>query len=198
MSEQIRALEKEIFELTSQLHAAQAAAEPVEVKNYTFQTLTGSTTLDDLFAGKDKLLAIHNMGQGCRYCTLWGDGLNGFLPHLESALSVVMLSKDSPDVQQRFANSRQWRVRMASHGGGDYQQEQVAGDGMDNAPGVVSYERVNGKILRRSSAYFGPGDLYCSVWNFLALAGLNAENWTPQYNYWLRPKQLEDGGENVL
>lgn len=198
MSDEIKALEQKIFDLTQELHQARAAADPVEVNNYTFDTLTGSTTLKDLFAGHDKLLVVHNMGQGCRYCTLWGDGINGFLPHLESVVSVVMLSKDSPQVQQKFAHSRQWRMRMASHSGGDYLKEQIAGDGMDNAPGVACYHLVNGKIFRGASAYFGPGDLYCSIWNFLSLAGLDAGSWTPQYNYWLRPKELEDGGDNIL
>ena len=49
------------------------------------RTLAGETTLLDLFGDRDTLLAIHNMGQGCRYCTLWADGFNGLLPHLESA-----------------------------------------------------------------------------------------------------------------
>lgn len=30
------------------------------------------------------------------------------------------------------------------------------------------------------------------------IAGLSPSDWTPQYNYWLRPKELEDRGENVL
>ena len=78
-----------------------------------FETLDGERSLLDLFAGRDKLLAIHNMGQGCRYCTLWADGINPFLPHLEAAMSVVLLSKDPPETQRRFANSRGWRFRTA-------------------------------------------------------------------------------------
>jgi predicted dithiol-disulfide oxidoreductase (DUF899 family) len=60
-----------------------------EVPNYSFATESGEATLSDLFAGNDKLLAIHNMVQGCRYRTLWGDGFNDFLPHLESWMGVV-------------------------------------------------------------------------------------------------------------
>ena len=85
-----------------------------------FDTLDGRTSMRALFGDKDRLLLIHNMGQGCRYCTLWADGFNGFLPHLESVMSVVLVSKDPPDVQRAFANSRGWRFRLASHGGGDY------------------------------------------------------------------------------
>jgi predicted dithiol-disulfide oxidoreductase (DUF899 family) len=89
------------------------------VKNYLFDTLNGQTTLLELFADQDRLLVIHNMGQGCRYCTLWADGLNGFVPHIESGMALVLVSKDAPELQRRFANSRAWRFQLASHGGGD-------------------------------------------------------------------------------
>ena len=68
---------------------AETSAPAVEVPAYRFQTLSGEVSLLDLFAGRDVLFAIHNMGQACRYCTLWADGLNGFLPHLEDRFAVV-------------------------------------------------------------------------------------------------------------
>ena len=52
-------------------------------------------------------------------------------------------------------------------------------------------------MLRKSSAVFGPGDLYCSMWNLLGLAGLGEAEWTPQFRYWSRPEALDDGGANV-
>ena len=104
----IAALEAQIFELTTQLNALRKAEHGDAVPNYTFATQAGETSLLELFGDHDTLLAIHNMGQGCRYCTLWADGFNGFLPHLESAMSVVLLSRDAPELQRQFANSRGW------------------------------------------------------------------------------------------
>ena len=46
-------------------------------------------------------------------------------------MSVVLLSKESPEVQRRFANSRGWRFRLASHSGGDYIREQTVVAGQD-------------------------------------------------------------------
>jgi predicted dithiol-disulfide oxidoreductase (DUF899 family) len=69
-----------------------------EDRNHTLTTIEGEVSLLDMFGVRDKLLLIHNMGQGCRYCTLWADGFNGFLPHLESIMSVVLVSKDPPEV----------------------------------------------------------------------------------------------------
>ena len=196
--EKIVELEGRIGELIAELNALRKTTPGTPVPNYTFETLTGQVTLLELFGGKDKLLAIHNMGQGCRYCTLWADGFNGFLPHLESALSVVLLSKDPPEVQRRFSNARGWRFRLASHGGGDYISDQSVCDGDDNFPGAVVYERDGDTILRKNACVFGPGDLYCAMWSLLGLAGLDDEDWTPQYSYWTRPDELDDGGSNVL
>ena len=108
MTSKIAEIERQIHELNTELNQLRRDNEGTEVENYSFDTLDGSVSLLELFGDKDKLLVIHNMGQGCRYCTLWADGLNGFVPHLESALSLVLVSKDAPDVQRSFANSRGW------------------------------------------------------------------------------------------
>lgn len=198
MSPEIAAVEKQIFELKRTLTELRRNNPPDEVPNYTFEALHGPVTLLDLFGSKDRLLAIHNMGQGCRYCTLWADGFNGFVPHLESVMSVVLLSKDTPGTQRRFANSRGWRFSLASHGGGNYIREQTVLEDQENMPGAVLYERSGQRILRKNACIFGPGDIYCSMWSLLGLAGLDAEAWTPQFHYWTRPRQMDDGGQNLV
>ena len=187
-------LEQRIGELIAELNAARKANAGTPVRNYTFSTLYGTVTLHDLFAGKDRLLMIHNMGQGCRYCTLWADGFNGLLVHLESVFSVVLVSRDSPDTQRRFANARGWRYRLASHADGDYIREQSVIDGQDNYPGAVVYERDGDTILRKNSCAFGPGDIFCAMWSLLGLAGIGESEWMPQYAYWTQPAKLDDGG----
>jgi predicted dithiol-disulfide oxidoreductase (DUF899 family) len=197
MSE-IEQLQQEISQKIGRLNELRKSAKPTPVPNYPFQTLEGSVTLLELFAGKSKLFAIHNMGQGCRYCTLWADGINAFLPHLESEFGVVLLSKDPPELQRRFANGRGWRFRMASHGGGDYIREQSVVEGQDNMPGMVIYVREGDQVLKLNSAVFGPGDLFCSIWHILSLAGVGEDDWTPQYSYWQRPQKMDDGGLKIL
>lgn len=194
----IAGLERQIADLTAELNELRRAAPGREVPDYALQTLAGEVRLSDLFAGRNQLLAIHNMGQGCRYCTLWADGINGFLPHLESVMAVALLSKDAPADQRRFANARGWRFRLASHLGGPYISEQSTSPGHGNMPGAVLYERSDGKIRRKNAVVFGPGDRFCPVWDFLALAGRAPDSWTPQFSYWQRPSDLDDGGENVL
>ena len=195
---EIQATEQQILELNQKLLELRKANDGGDVANHTFRTQAGDTSLLDLFGDQDRLLMIHNMGQGCRYCTLWADGFNGFLPHLESVMSVVLVSKDDPNTQRRFANSRGWRFCLASHGGGRYIKEQTCGEGSDNMPGAVMYERDGDRITRKNACVFGPGDLYCSMWSLLGLAGMGEREWTPQYSYWQRPTALDDGGQNVL
>jgi predicted dithiol-disulfide oxidoreductase (DUF899 family) len=198
VSDEIAKIEKQLFELTIKLNELRKNHSGDEVRNYRFSTLDGDVSLLELFGSSDRLLVIHNMGQGCRYCTLWADGFNGFLPHLESAMSVVLVSKDSPDVQRTFANSRNWRFRLASHGGGDYIREQTVMDDQGNMPGAVVYARDGDQIRRKNAAVFGPGDLYCSIWNLLGMAGRSESDWTPQYRYWGPPRKMDDGGANFI
>ena len=115
------------------------------------------------------------------------------------------MSKDCPDLQREFANSRGWRFRLASHGGGEYMVEQSVLEGAGNMPGAVVYERDGDgdgdgdgdAIYRKSACVFGPGDQYCTMWSLLGLAGMGEDEWTPQFRYWRQPAQLDDGGENV-
>ncbi len=195
--EEIRAVEEQIGSLITKLNQLRSAHRGETVRNYVFEDLNGEVSLRDLFGEREQLLVIHNMGQGCRYCTLWADGFNGLLPHLEDALSVVLVSKDPPAVQRSFANSRGWRFRLVSHGGGDYIREQTVMSGEDNCPGAVVYERAGDDIYRKNDCVFGPGDLYCSLWSLIGMAGFDASSWTPQYRYWRRPGKMDDGGQDV-
>ncbi len=195
---ELQKAEKELFELKNKVAKLRSETKPTEVKNYLFKTTEGEVSLRELFGSKDILFLIHNMGQGCRYCTLWADGLNGFIQHIESQYAIAMVSKDEPSLQRKFSNSRGWRFRMASHGGVDYITEQSVVAGEKNMPGIVCYIKKGDQIFRKNSATFGPGDEFCPQWNILSLAGVSAEEWTPQFNYWKRPEKMDDGGENLI
>jgi predicted dithiol-disulfide oxidoreductase (DUF899 family) len=198
MQDEIAELEMQIVKLIGELNELRKTNRGAEVPNYRFRNLEGEISLLNLFGTRNQLLLIHNMGQACRYCTLWADGFNGMLAHLESAISVVLVSKDSPETQRLFANSRGWKFRLASHGGEEYIREQSVMVDSDNYPGAVVYERDGDVIYRKNECVFGPGDIYCSMWSLLGLAGLGADNWTPQFTYWQRPETLEDGGKNLV
>lgn len=194
---EIQKLENEVYELSLKLAKLRKDSKPEPVNNYKFKDVAGEVSLASLFGTKETLIAIHNMGQGCRYCTLWADGIDAFLPHLESFSSVVLFSKDNPESQRQFANSRGWRFRMVSHAGTAYSLEQSVISGKENMPGVVVYQKQGDKIFKKNSSVFGPGDSFCSFWHLSSLAGVTEENFTPQYRYWAAPQKMDDGGANL-
>ena len=74
----------------------------------------------------------------------------------------------------------------------------LTGEAKRNEVVYRSGARKGDQIFRKNSCVFGPGDIYCSMWSLLGLAGLSEAEWTPQYNYWQRPAKLDDGGENLI
>src|SRR5262245_53204167 len=102
----------------------QAAVGPDPVKYYTFQRAGGgSVRLSELFGDKADLFVIHNMGQSCPYCTLWADGFNGAYAHLSNRAAFVISSPDTPEKQQKFAESRHWTFPMVSHEGTTFAED---------------------------------------------------------------------------
>lgn len=90
----------------------------MEVRDYILTDSDGRRmALSDLFGEKDDMILIQNMGRSCPYCTMWADGFNGVLDHLEDRAAFVVVSPDAPPVQKQFARSRGWRFRMVSSKG---------------------------------------------------------------------------------
>jgi predicted dithiol-disulfide oxidoreductase (DUF899 family) len=102
-------LRDKIRNLRAQMRAVTAAIEPQPVADHVFGTLKGSTTLSELFEGRDDLIVIHNMGSKCAYCTMWADGYSGLYPHLKQRAAFVVASPDMPKTQAKFAASRGWQ-----------------------------------------------------------------------------------------
>jgi hypothetical protein len=46
------------------------------------------------------LILVHNMGQSCRYCTMWADGFNGIHPHLANRAAFALVWPDLPEGQE--------------------------------------------------------------------------------------------------
>src|SRR5262245_60115141 len=113
-TKEIEQLERELYEKQQQLGTLKRAQAPTPVQDYEMRDASGAVKLSELFGDKPDLIVIHNMGKGCPYCTLWADGLNGMLPHLESRATFVVSTPNSPDEQRVFADSRGWKFRMVS------------------------------------------------------------------------------------
>jgi predicted dithiol-disulfide oxidoreductase (DUF899 family) len=162
----LAALRGEIARLRDEMRKTQGTVEPEPVADYVFATPDGPATLGALFGDKDTLFVIHNMGASCRYCTLWADGFNGVLPHLENRAAFVVSSPDDPDKQQKFKDSRDWKFRMVSHQGSSFAADMGYKSDSGFQPGVSVFKKQNGRIVRVSDQGLGPYDDFCSVWHF--------------------------------
>ncbi len=174
---------QQISELRSKMREAQQAVEPQEVEDYAFQTPQGEIRLSDLFGDKEDLFVIHNMGKGCAYCTLWADGFNGVVHHLENRAAFVVSTPDDPETQRKFAESRDWRFRMASHQGTDFAQDMGYRGEHGFTPGVSVFKKEDGKIYRVSNAELGPYDDFCSVWHFFNMIPEGPNGWEAKFAY---------------
>jgi len=145
---------------------------PENVKDYKFLDTLGNTVrLSQLFAGSADLILIHNMGVHCSYCTLWADGFNGLLKHIENRATLVLESPDLPTIQRKFAADRGWLFRTVSSRGTSFRRDMKYADAKNNPwPGISVFTRSkNGKITRASHASLGPGDNYCALWDLFDL-----------------------------
>ena len=173
----------EITELRKKMRALQQGIEPEQVASYEFATVQGKVPLAALFGDKDSLFVVHNMGASCPYCTLWADGFNGILPHLENRAAFVLSSPDEPAKQQRFKESRGWRFRMVSHQGTSFAADMGYRGERGWLPGVSVFKRRDGTIVRVSDTGLGPGDDFCSLWHFFDLLPEGSADWRPRFSY---------------
>lgn len=145
-------------------------------------------TLGELFGDRKDLVVIHNMGKSCSYCTLWADGLNGLLPHIESRTAIVLMNRDSLESQQEFAQSRNWKFRTTRDEDGAFTTAMGYAIKKDDKyslmPGYTTFHKQDdGTILRVASDYFGPGDVYMPVFPMFELLQDGQGGWEPQYTY---------------
>lgn len=184
-----KALYEEIDAKHAELVELLRSEGPEEVRDYVLRGADGSAVrLSELFGDERDLILVHNMGRGCPYCTLWADGFNGVLPHLENRAAFVVVSPDAPEVQQEFASSRGWRFRMASSVGTSLAKDlgfETEHEGKPFAlPGCSTLrKREDGAIERVAKTFFGPGDPYCAVFHLFPLLDGGTGEWQPKLAY---------------
>ncbi len=182
-SKKLAGYRREIAALREKMRAAQKEAEPEEVEDYRFQSIDGPVRLSELFGSKEYLFVVHNMGVGCPNCTMWADGFNGVLPHLENRAAFVVSSPDDPGTQRDFAAARGWRFRMVSHRGTSFAADMGYRGDSGWLPGVSVFRRAGERISRVSDAPFDEGDDFCTVWHFLDLLPEGAAGWRAKFDY---------------
>ena len=183
--EQIAELSKDIWEKKQQLSELRRQSKPEPVDDYDLTRSDGaSVKLSELFGDKQDLILIHNMGKGCAYCTMWADGFESELPHLESRAAFVIVSPDAPEVQKDFAENRGWTFPMVSAKGTSFIKDMGFASDKHVMPGVSAfYKTEDGKLYRTNKDFFGPYDDYSAPWHLFDLLKEGAGDWQPKHHY---------------
>jgi predicted dithiol-disulfide oxidoreductase (DUF899 family) len=182
---QIDELEYQLQDIKQKVAELRRQRPREEVRDYDLLDSEGrETPLSSLFGDRSNLILVHNMGRNCSYCTMWADGFNGLLPHLESRAAFVLTSPDKPEAQQEFLRARGWDFPVYSTAGTSF----IADMGFDDEkeglmPGVSVFTKEDGKIYRVSRAEFGPGDNFCATWHFFELLPEGINGWEPKLSY---------------
>ena len=183
---QIKKAEDDLLKRKKKLLGLRKKVKPIMVSDYSFSTWNGGQLkLSEMFGDKQELMVIHNMGKQCPYCTLWADGFNGVVGHLEQRVPFVVVSNDDVPTQKEFATSRGWRFRMySSHGSSFFADMGFASPTGGPQPGVSTFKKdAKGRMYRVASASFGPGDDFCATWPLLDLLPKGQNKWEPNYSY---------------
>jgi len=182
-AKKIRKLEDRLVRQHQKLGKLKRELAPKAVEDYALKNPEGPVTLSELFGDKRDLIVVHNMGASCPYCTMWADGFNGVLPHLENRAAFVVVSPDQPKTQKAFAAKRGWKFRMVSGRGSKFAKDMGFIEGDNPLPGVSTFRKTGRKITRVASAPLGPFDPFCPVWHFFALLAGGVGNWQPKFRY---------------
>ncbi len=185
LSSQIQSAERDLLKQIAKVGALKRKAKPEPVEDAEFVGAGGKPVqLSQLFGNREEMIVIHNMGRSCPYCTMWADGFNGQLAHLENRAAFVVVSPDAPDRQAEFAKSRGWGFRMVSDPKGRFSS--AVGYGSDGGihPGMSTLRRSgDGSIERIAHSPFGPGDPYNAAFNMIDLLPGGASAWSPRFKY---------------
>jgi predicted dithiol-disulfide oxidoreductase (DUF899 family) len=92
-----------------------------------------SVRLSELFTSPERALVVQHVMYGkrqsspCPMCTLWIDGLNGVVRHIEQHADFVVAAAADPATLRAHARHRGWdNVRLLSCGGNTFQYDLAA------------------------------------------------------------------------
>jgi predicted dithiol-disulfide oxidoreductase (DUF899 family) len=128
----------------------------------------------------------------CPMCTMWADGYDGALPHLEERLDFAVFVAGDPADFEAYGRERGWRnLRVVSAGGSDLKRR-LGFEGEDGSqhPGASVILRRGDQLIHSYSvcAFFGEEgyrgmDLLSPVWNFFDLTPEGRGDFFPSKRY---------------
>lgn len=107
--------------------------------------------LSSLFGDRRRLVILHNMGQTCPNCLIYGSEFNGAREHIEKKAAFSAVGPDSPEVQAAYMNRNGWKFKLYSGQGTSF----IKDAGFENdegkaLPGVSILKREEDAIIIES------------------------------------------------
>jgi predicted dithiol-disulfide oxidoreductase (DUF899 family) len=156
-------------------------------------------TLADLFDDPGKpLVLLHFMFGGaqespCPMCTLWADGYDGIVPHLEQRMNFAVVVAGDLAPFRAYARERGWHnLRIVSSGGSSLKRDLgLEEEDGRQWPGVSVFERADDGSVRHfyssgarlSDEHFRGMDPLSPFWSFLDLTPEGRGDFMPRKSY---------------
>ncbi len=143
------------------------------------------------------LVVIHFMYGGaqatpCPMCTMWADGYNAVVEHIQQRANVVLVAKGELAELRALARQRDWtNLRLLSSAGTSFNADFAMEDDDGNQmPGVSIVEQTDDglRLSYTGCAMMGDGhyrglDMLSPVWNILDLMPAGRGDWMPAMSY---------------
>jgi predicted dithiol-disulfide oxidoreductase (DUF899 family) len=156
--------------------------------------------LSQLFSSPERALVVQHVMYGkrqtspCPMCTMWVDGLDAVLPHVEQRADYVVASAADPVALRAHARARGWdHVRLLSCGDNTFQFDFCAEDEEGNQNSTVSVFTLDADGRPRHFYSSHPQmaddinergvDLLSPVWNLLDLTPQGRGDWYAGLEY---------------
>ncbi len=189
------AREKAASKAREAVTAAKAALPWMEVETaYAFDGPDGAVTLADLFERRSQLIISHFMfapewDAGCPSCSLWADGYNGQITHLNQRdVSFAAISRAPIEKLQAYRERMGWSFTWVSSGGTTFNRDfgvsfapaahepgvknynfGTSRFGGSDAPGFSVFARDDERIFRTYSCYSRGLEVLNPTYHFLDL-----------------------------
>jgi predicted dithiol-disulfide oxidoreductase (DUF899 family) len=209
--EQLRQAEVDLMRQREQVAALRRTLPPgTPVEDYVFlegprklgdgdEPVT-SVRLSELFSAPDRALVVQHVMYGkrqtspCPMCTMWVDGLDAVVPHIEQQADYVVASTADPAALRSHARDRGWRnVRLLSCGDSTFQYDFCAEDEEGNQNSTFSVFTLDADGGPRhyysshpqmaTDVYERGIDLLSPVWNLLDLTPAGRGDWYASLEY---------------
>ena len=122
------------------------------IDDYTLRGNDGrNVKLSEIIGTRDHLIVLHNMGETCPSCLIYGSEFNGALKHIEARAAFCAVGPDDSATQKAYVERNGWEFNLYSGKETSFIKDLGFEDEEGNAqPGISILEKKNDSIMLAS------------------------------------------------